>query len=354
MAGTTEREKNLIKQYLTESGSFDNTGTPVMQDNYFDAIVSLKELCDDLGSDVGDMHDEVTLNAADTTQETITLNDQEITVNLATTTTDGAMSAADKLKLDDIQAGAEVNPTFKTINSESIIGVGDIVISGGGSIDDNSVTNAKLAQVATETIKGRATAGTGNVEDLNATQVKTILDLDNVENTALSTWAGSSNITTLGTIGTGSWNATTIPVNKGGTGATALGTALQKTVVNSGATALTYVDDVFSKSISIVDPTSSENLSLYYTTEALTVVHVAESVLGTGPSVTYNIRWSSTRNSGSPTSLFGSNRTVNSQPGTVTTSFTNATIPADSFVWLITSAKSGTVNDFHITVKFKR
>lgn len=49
---------------------------------------------------------------------------------------------------------------------------------------------------------------------------KSKVGLGNVENTALSTWAGSSNITTLGTIGTGTWNATTIAVNKGGTGQT--------------------------------------------------------------------------------------------------------------------------------------
>jgi hypothetical protein len=35
-----------------------------------------------------------------------------------------------------------------------------------------------------------------------------------------STYAGQSSITTLGTIGTGVWNATTIAINKGGTGAT--------------------------------------------------------------------------------------------------------------------------------------
>lgn len=136
MAGTTEREKNLIKQYLTESGSFDNTGTPVMQDNYFDAIVSLKELCDTLGGDVGDMHDEVTLSADDTTQETLSLTDQELTVSLATTSTDGVMSAADKTKLDGIEAGAEVNPTFKTVNGESITGVGNIVTSETIDLDD--------------------------------------------------------------------------------------------------------------------------------------------------------------------------------------------------------------------------
>lgn len=51
-------------------------------------------------------------------------------------------------------------------------------------------------------------------------QVKTTLSLNNVENTALSTWTGSANITTLGTITTGTWNATAIGPTKGGTGLT--------------------------------------------------------------------------------------------------------------------------------------
>lgn len=51
-------------------------------------------------------------------------------------------------------------------------------------------------------------------------QVKTSLGLNLVENTALSTWAGSSNITTLGTVGTGTWDATAIGPTKGGTGLT--------------------------------------------------------------------------------------------------------------------------------------
>jgi len=56
------------------------------------------------------------------------------------------------------------------------------------------------------------------VTSRSASELKTDLSLDNVQNTALSTWAGSTNITTLGTIGTGTWSATTIAANKGGTG----------------------------------------------------------------------------------------------------------------------------------------
>lgn len=52
----------------------------------------------------------------------------------------------------------------------------------------------------------------------DVTVTKGDVGLGNVENTALSTWTGSSNITTLGTISTGTWNASVIGVTKGGTG----------------------------------------------------------------------------------------------------------------------------------------
>lgn len=56
------------------------------------------------------------------------------------------------------------------------------------------------------------------------TQVKTDLSLNNVENTALSTWAGSTNVTTLGTVATGTWSATAIGPTKGGTNQTSYAT----------------------------------------------------------------------------------------------------------------------------------
>ncbi len=49
---------------------------------------------------------------------------------------------------------------------------------------------------------------------------KSKVGLGNVENTALSTWTGSSNLSILGTISTGIWSGTAIALNKGGTGAT--------------------------------------------------------------------------------------------------------------------------------------
>lgn len=51
---------------------------------------------------------------------------------------------------------------------------------------------------------------TPNSEAASLTLTKAMVGLSNVENTTLSTWAGSSKITTLGTITSGTWNGTKI------------------------------------------------------------------------------------------------------------------------------------------------
>ena len=97
---------------------------------------------------------------------------------------------------------------------QTITLTGDVTGSGTGSfattIAPNAVTLADMAQITTNSFLGRITASTGNVEVLSAANVKTILSLGSVENTALSTWAGTSNITTLGTITNGTWQGTVI------------------------------------------------------------------------------------------------------------------------------------------------
>lgn len=57
---------------------------------------------------------------------------------------------------------------------------GDITVSSSGTvwtIDNDTVDNAKAANMATQTIKGRTTAGTGDPEDLTAAQVRAILNV---------------------------------------------------------------------------------------------------------------------------------------------------------------------------------
>ena len=54
---------------------------------------------------------------------------------------------------------------------------GEVTGSTALTITNGAVTNAKLANVATATIKGRVAAGSGIVEDLTASQVRTLLNV---------------------------------------------------------------------------------------------------------------------------------------------------------------------------------
>ena len=54
---------------------------------------------------------------------------------------------------------------------------GDVTGSGALTIANDVVTNAKLANMATASVKGRTTAGTGDPEDLSAAQVRTLLNV---------------------------------------------------------------------------------------------------------------------------------------------------------------------------------
>jgi hypothetical protein len=72
------------------------------------------------------------------------------------------------------------DPTDLSVGINTVVGrvAGDIVAAqvATSQIADNAVTNAKAAQMATQTIKGRTTASTGNAEDLTATQATAILN----------------------------------------------------------------------------------------------------------------------------------------------------------------------------------
>lgn len=140
--------------------------------------------------------------------------------------TDGQVLTADSASSEGLKwatvsgtgtvTSVAVASTDLSVSGSPITGAGTITID----INTAAVSLAKMANLATQTFIGRNTAGTGVPEALSVSTVRTMLSINNVENTALSTWAGSTNLTTLGTIATGTWSATTIALNKGGTGQT--------------------------------------------------------------------------------------------------------------------------------------
>ena len=96
----------------------------------------------------------------------------------------------------------------------------DSIVQGSLRVTDTIYTT-DLAVTGSKTAKYVLAAPTN---DAGVPTWRTLSNSDvglgNVENTKLSTWTGSSNIATVGTITTGTWSGTAIAVNKGGTGAT--------------------------------------------------------------------------------------------------------------------------------------
>lgn len=78
--------------------------------------------------------------------------------------------------------------------------------------------NLGTATAADVTALYTGTTGWLNADGTISTPTATDVGLGNVENTTLSTWAGSGNILTVGTIGTGAWNGSVISPVYGGTG----------------------------------------------------------------------------------------------------------------------------------------
>ena len=50
--------------------------------------------------------------------------------------------------------------------------------------------------------------------------------------------------------------------------------------------------------------------------------------------------------------MTGGRTTTSTTTGDVITTFNNAAIPANSYVWLTTTAVSGTVNTYHLTITY--
>lgn len=110
-----------------------------------------------------------------------------------------------------------------SINAPAAIALGTGLTLTGGTLSaggdyqplDSDLTS--IAALAT-TVYGRSllTSADGGA-------ARALINLGSVENIALSTWAGSAHIGTLGTISAGSWQATPIAAAHGGTGQTSLG-----------------------------------------------------------------------------------------------------------------------------------
>jgi hypothetical protein len=107
------------------------------------------------------------------------------------------------------------------------------------------------------------------------------------------------------------------------------------------------------KATAIETPTSGEDISLFYTTQSITISTIVAVLRGSSsPSVTWTIRHDPNRSATGIEVVSSGTTTTSTTNGDVVTTFNDATVPANSFVWLETTALSGTVNSLHVSIDY--
>ena len=109
------------------------------------------------------------------------------------------------------------------------------------------------------------------------------------------------------------------------------------------------------KSLTIESPVADDDISMFFTNEAITITEMRAVLIGSDtPSVTWTVRHSTDRSAAGNEVVTSGTTTTSTTTGSDVTSFNDATIPADSFVWLEVTAQSGTVTQMHLTVIFDK
>jgi hypothetical protein len=144
------------------------------------------------------------------------------TFNVLVAAAGGIEISADALQLKSSLAGTGLDYSAGVLSLESTIagsglsytsGVIDLSLAASGGLE--VVSDALQLK---STVAGAGLTLTSGVLDIVGTANRISVDSDSID--IASTYVGQTSITTLGTITTGTWNASTIAANRGGTGLT--------------------------------------------------------------------------------------------------------------------------------------
>jgi hypothetical protein len=108
------------------------------------------------------------------------------------------------------------------------------------------------------------------------------------------------------------------------------------------------------KSITIDNPGSAEKIPMFFSPTSITFTKI-QSVIGTsavGSGVTFSIRYGTDISESGTEVVTGGISVGSTTTGVETTSFNNATVPDNNFVWITTSAFSGAPTFLHTTLVF--
>ena len=107
------------------------------------------------------------------------------------------------------------------------------------------------------------------------------------------------------------------------------------------------------KSVTILSPAANDEVSILWSNTALTLAEIRSVVRGDGhgtPTVNATFSWGTSRESGT---IIQANMAIsNTTNGNTLTSFTNSTPTASSFIWVKINETTGTVLEFHASLRF--
>lgn len=169
---------------------------------------------------------------------------------------------------------------------------------------------------------------------------------------------GTTTIATVGTVTAGTWNATAISSAKGGTGLDTSGwTGMVK--INGG----TWSTTTLSKTINLINATTTDSAYKFgfFTDTALTITKVSAVISPTStPADTvgmdFNLIHDTTLVDATGNNVFTASQNCQSTTTPIIyTTFADATVPANSHIWLAPTAASSTqIDNFIVTVFYTK
>jgi hypothetical protein len=131
-------------------------------------------------------------------------------------------------------------------------------------------------------------------------------------------------------------------------------TGITGTQGDTGADGDTGVGASYLYSITVENPGASEDIAMGFTFVAITIQEVQSVVTGTTPSCTIDPYHNTSRSGGGGATdiLTSATAITNETTGQNLTSFTDATIPADSWIVFATTAQTGTVSEIIVTMRY--